>query len=122
MCFPIKVNYKNNHGNYNDNNNNNIQNFELASMKCPSKLNDFIVFENNLSIITNNLEVRNINRHWKKTWKRSENDKKLKKLFIKADICKKIYKMEVNNYNKLVDNDAKFYKTTNNDLESDIRS
>lgn len=39
-----------------------------------------------------------------------------KNLFIKADTSRVIYEMETDNYNKIV---TKFYKTANNETESD---
>ena len=90
------------------------QTFGFRSRNCPPAVEELANFEDDLMLMTKNVEFRNINNTFQEKLKNDikelrENDK----VFVSADKSLNIYKMEKDEYKKLLfENVTKTYKKT----------
>ena len=94
---------------------NNNQTFGFKSTKCPPPINELANFENDMMQMVKNIQFRKINNNFQQILKKDI--KKIKsnnKVFVPADKSRNIYKLENDEYSKLLkENVTKTYKKSN---------
>ena len=87
----------------------------FKSLKCPPPLNEMKNFENELLLMTKNIEFKNVKNEFKEKLKEDINEIKTSdKIFITVDKSRHIYKMEKQQYTTLLtENITKTNKKSN---------
>ena len=95
-----------------DNDDNNRETYGFKSTKCPPVVPELSQFENHLMYLVKNLEFRKVNNEFQNKLNNDINQIKTSdKVFVAADQSRHIYKMEKDQYKKLLEeNSTKTYK------------
>ena len=95
-----------------DNDDNNREAYGFKSTKCPPAVPELSQFETDLMYLVKNLEFRKVNNELKNKLNNDINQIKTSdKVFVAADQSRHIYKMEKDQYKKLLEeNSTKTYK------------
>ena len=105
-----------------DSNSNKNETYCFKSLKCPPAVEETAQFENDLLLLIKNLEFKKVHNDFQ--MKLRDDIKEIKasnKVFVSADKSRHIYKMEKNEYKKLLqDNITKTYKKLNGKKLRDI--
>ena len=106
-------------GNLDDNKKNT---YGFKSLKCPPPVNEMKNFENELLLMVKNIEFKNVKNEFQEKLKEDINEIKTSdKMFVAADKSRHIYKMEKQQYTKLLtENITKTYKKSNKKKLSNI--
>ena len=98
------------------------KNFGFTSDRCPPRCNDLAEFENDLYKMVRSIKFRKItNPFLLKLAKDVKYIKQSKEVFVKADKTTNLYKLEVDSYNKLLqENITAKYKKTNSETTNQI--
>ena len=98
-----------------DNNSNKNETYGFKSLKCPPAVEEMAQFENDLLLLIKNLETRKVHNDFQ--MKLRDDMKEIKasnKMFVSTDKSRHIYKMEKDEYKKLLRvNITKTYKKSN---------
>ena len=94
---------------------NNNQTFGFKSTKCPPPINELANFENDMMQMVKNIQFRKINNNFQQILKKDiKMIKSNNKVFVPADKSRNIYKLENDEYSKLLkENVTKTYKESN---------
>ena len=105
-----------------DNDDNNRETYGFKSTKCPPAVPELSQFENDLMCLVKNLEFRKVNNEFQNKLNNDINEIKTSdKVFVAADKSRHIYKMEKDQYKKLLkENITKTYKKSNKRKISNI--
>ena len=105
-----------------DNDDNNRETYGFKSTKCSPAVPELSQFENDLMYLVKNLEFRKINNEFQNKLNNDINEIKTRdKVFVAADKSRHIYKMEKDQYKKLLkENITKTYKKSNKRKISNI--
>ena len=105
-----------------DSNSNKNKTYGFRSLKCPPAVEEMAQFENDLLLLIKNLEFKKVHNDFQ--MKLRDDIKEIKasnKVFVSADKSRHIYKMEKDEYKKLLqDNITKTYKKSNGKKLRDI--
>ena len=105
-----------------DSNSNKNETYSFKSLKCPPAVEETAQFENDLLLLIKNLEFKKVHNDFQ--MKLRDDIKEIKasnKVFVSADKSRHIYKMEKDEYNKLLrHNITKTYKKSNGKKLRDI--
>ena len=95
--------------------NNNKETYGFKSLKCPPAVSELKNFENELLLMINKLEFRKVTNDFQEKLKEDINEIKTSdKIFVAADKSRHIYKMDKQQYTKLLtENVTKTYKKSN---------
>ena len=95
--------------------NNNNQTFGFPSTKCPPPANELADFEKDMMLMVKNIQFRKISNNFQRKLKDDIRDiKSINKVFVPADKSRNIYKLENEQYSKLLrENVTKTYKKSN---------
>ena len=99
----------------------NKETFGFHSRKCPPAVEKLTNFENDLMLMIKNIQFRHINSTFQEQLKKDNQQiRQSNQLFVSADKSRNIYKMNKEDYEKLMhENITKTYKKTN---ESKIKT
>ena len=94
---------------------NNRKTYGFKSLKCPPVVTEMKSFENELLLMIKNIEFRNVKNYFQEKLKEDINEIKTSdKVFVAADKSRHIYKMDKQQYAKLLtENVTKTYKKSN---------
>ena len=94
---------------------NNRKTYGFKSLKCPPAVTEMKNFENELLLMIKNIEFRNVKNYFQEKLKEDINEIKINdKVFVAADKSRHIYKMDKQQYAKLLtENVTKTYKKSN---------
>ena len=94
---------------------NNRKTYDFKSLKCPPAVTEMKNFENELLLMIKNIEFRNVKNYFQEKLKEDINEIKTSdKVFVAADKSRHIYKMDKQQYAKLLtENVTKTYKKSN---------
>ena len=97
-------------------NDNNKETFGFKSIKYSPSVPELSDFESGLTLMVNNTEFRNINNDFQKKLKNDINEiKTCKKIIVSADKSRNLYKLEKDQYQKLLkEKITKIYKKSTN--------
>ena len=105
-----------------DSNSNKNKTYGFRSLKCPPAVEEMAQFENDLLLLINNVEFNKIHNNFQERLR--ENIKQIKasnKRIVSANKSRNIYKIEKDEYKKLLrDNITKAYKKSNGKKLRDI--
>ena len=103
-------------------NDNNRETFGFKSTKCPPAVPELSQFENDLMYLVKNIEFRKVNNEFQNKLNNDINEiKNSTKVFVAADKSRHIYKMEKEQYQKLLkENITKTYKKSTKSKISNI--
>ena len=89
--------------------------YGFKTRHCPPVVDELTNFENDLMLMIKNIQFKNIKNDFQNKLKEDINEiKNSNKIFVSADKSRNIYKMEKEEYNKLIhENITKTYKKTN---------
>ena len=95
--------------------NNNNQTFGFPSTKCVPPANELADFEKDMMLMVKNIQFRKISNNFQQKLKDDIRDiKSINKVFVPADKSRNIYKLENEQYSKLLrENVTKTYKKSN---------
>lgn len=96
--------------------------YGFKSLKCPPPANELKNFENELLCMVKNIKFKNVNNDFQRILKEDIDEiKSSDKIFVAADKSRHIYKMDKQQYTKLLtENVTKTYKKSNNNKINNI--